>query len=53
MCRKKILMQVREYIKFYYIEIEIELFFDNLILRILYVSVDTFEIYDVRNYKSI
>lgn len=51
MCRKKILMQVREYIKFYYIEIEIELFFDNLILCILYV--DTFEIYDVRNYKSI
>lgn len=51
MCRKKILMQVREYIKFYYIEIEIELFFDNLILRILYV--DTYEIYDVRNYKSI
>lgn len=44
-------MQVREYIKFYYIEIEIELFFDNLILRILYV--DIFEIYDVRNYKSI
>lgn len=44
-------MQVREYIKFYYIETETESFPVNLTLRTLHV--DTFETYDVRNHKSI
>lgn len=44
-------MQVREYIKFYYIETETESFPVNLTLRTLHV--DMFETYDVRKHKSI